>query len=136
MFVVRNVNKVSVLAWLVILLCVFGCGSKDEKERARVEREIEVLEDSARVFAFSLTQYDSLRLSRECPSRDEIDSLPSFLMEPGTSRNDRVRACMATYLKSFTDKSDPVRDSIYAQRLAFVPRIDSLQRYLRSLPRE
>jgi hypothetical protein len=113
---------------------VFSCGGEAEKERIRVEREIKTLEDSSDAVSFSLARHDSLRLSRECPLPDEVDSLPSFLMEPGTSRNDRIRACMSAYLKSFTDKSDPFRDSIYAQRLSFVLRLDSLNNVLRSLP--
>jgi hypothetical protein len=50
-FVVKNVNKASVLAWIAILLFVFSCESKVEKELAMVEKELKkhenkLIEDS------------------------------------------------------------------------------------------
>jgi len=72
----KNVCKVSVWAWLAILLFVFSCESKVEKDLVRVEKEIEIARE------------DSIRRRNELLSAVKNDT--SLLTEDGQAI-DRVK---------------------------------------------
>jgi len=79
----KNGNKIGIFAWLTFLLFVFSCEGKEEKERARVERdrksllnEREVLENSiANVHISFEKAVDSLRMIPAEPEHVSVAQL-------------------------------------------------------------
>jgi hypothetical protein len=58
---VKSLYKISILAWLVLLLIVFSCESEAEKKRAKVEMEIKLeREDSVRKAEETQIRMDSV----------------------------------------------------------------------------
>jgi hypothetical protein len=68
-FMVKNTVKISFLAWLALLLFVFAsCGGKEEKERARVEKEREVAKEDS----LTIPPNKNVLLSFICLTKDSI----------------------------------------------------------------
>jgi hypothetical protein len=132
-FVRKNAIKISILAWLAILLCVFAsCESEEEKERARVEREIVLIEDSIRIIN------DSIRKDTVPYLYYYGDDIPSRLRTTPDSlgRIDRVVYAIEPDTIFNLDSFHEIRSVRVMKSFNYGLRRDSLNRILRSLPLE
>jgi len=113
----KNAFKASILAWLALLFFVFSCGSEAERERARVEREIEVLKDSSIVLMSLISERYSVINSKY----SVIDSTDNreILLKLGAA----IKAC----------QNDSVLNSLSYKARSTRARLDSLSKYLRGL---
>jgi len=133
----RNAFKTSILAWLAFLLFVFSCESKEEKERARVERdrksllnEREVLENSIANAHISFEKaVDSLRMIPAEPERRDCLFGERYTIK-GDHRSPEREECKTSFGRS-VEKAAGIRDSL----LRFASnRIREIDEHLRSLP--
>jgi len=119
-FVVKNVNKINVWAWLAILLFVFGCGGEGEKERTRIKKEItrENLTEAtkhyekSKIYDYNLCTDEVLKLDTVgyqlcCKTNnacwDQVDSLGTRLSFPITIEYGIPKMC-----RNFVEQKDSV----------------------------
>jgi hypothetical protein len=141
-FVVKNVNKASVLALIAILLFVFSCGGEAEKERVRIENEIATIKDSINfIHDKLLCKTSNGKFFSLCP--DMIDSAklvpfgyfyvagPEEFQNPVTGD---VKKVPEGFGSAKFDVYKPEYHKLRYLQVSYVSRLDSLQKYLQSLP--
>ena len=116
----KNVCKISILAWLVLLVFVFSCESEADREKARVEREIEVLKDSSAVLKSLISERRSIINSKYSviDSTNNREIITKLTAAAEDLRNDSVIISLSYKMRS-------TRSSL-----------DSLYKYLRELNKE